>query len=279
MSKLRFLTLPVEAVEHGEAAATHFDRAGFRVKVEEKKLGFPATPAMICKRDHTTLIILVDTKLNKDLVLKWVAYCRSTQEDLRVGLCLPTSCHLSPLDLTVLQDGGVGLYFSDGSKVNENLPPRDLGLQLELPPLEDEPKRIRKLLGSAYEQFNRSQWREGFADAVQTLEVQAREYLKKGCRSGRIKFATGSGIPTSMSSSAIDRLTLGQLAAKFGEITPQNATDARIAGALRTLNKDRVGVSHHKKKSATERSLRRNVGVHMWVVLDALKAILGVPTA
>ena len=69
---------------------------------------------------------------------------------------------------------------------------------------------------------------------------------------------------------------MGELAATFGNIIIQNYSDRVIAEALATLNKDRTNVAHRKVKAATEVRLRKNVGQHMWVVVTALKELLGV---
>lgn len=71
-------------------------------------------------------------------------------------------------------------------------------------------------------------------------------------------------------------MTLGQLAVAFGEIQNQNYTDSAVGKVLALLNRDRVGVAHHKRKATTEARLRRNVGKHMWNVAAALKELLGV---
>jgi hypothetical protein len=71
-------------------------------------------------------------------------------------------------------------------------------------------------------------------------------------------------------------LTLGQLAEAFGQIQNQNHADSIVGKVLALLNKDRVGVVHHKTKWTTEARLRRNVGKHMWNVVAALKELLGV---
>ena len=67
---------------------------------------------------------------------------------------------------------------------------------------------------------------------------------------------------------------MGQLATEFNNIRAQDLNDSVIAKALGTLNRDRVGVVHHKRKAVTERRLRANVGKHMWVIAAALNAML-----
>ena len=132
------------------------------------------------------------------------------------------------------------------------------------------PQAIRKMLGSTYEQFQRSQWREGFEDACQALERESRKYLKSGMKSGRIKIVTKKG-PVTLTAKQVDKLTMGQLADKYAAIQPQNHADGLIGQALKTLNSDRVGVVHHKTKKITEKRLRANVGGHVWTIVATLK--------
>jgi hypothetical protein len=148
-----------------------------------------------------------------------------------------------------------------------------MALNVSLPKLETPPSQMRKILGPVYEQFNRSQWREGFEDACQAVETHARRYLAKGLASGRIALVTAKGKSRSLTTAQIDKLTLGQLAVAFAEIQNQNHADASIAKVLARINKDRVGVAHHKAKPATEARLRKNVGRHMWSVIAALKEL------
>lgn len=68
-------------------------------------------------------------------------------------------------------------------------------------------------------------------------------------------------------------MTMGTLAKNFAAIQTQNHVDSRIAQALMTINRDRVGVVHHKSRATTERRLRVNVGGHMWAIIAALRLI------
>ncbi|MFL6275240.1 MAG: hypothetical protein ACJ74G_08505, partial [Blastocatellia bacterium] len=159
-----------------------------------------------------------------------------------------------------------------GSGLIERIPPTDLGLGVNLPPLTSLPRKLRTLLGSAYDQFNRSHWREGFEDACQAFENEARRYLKAGIKT-RIKFVTSKG-PKTYTDKQIDRLTMGQLATAFSQIHSQNRSDAIVGHALSHINPDRVGVVHHKSKATTEKRLRTNVGQNMSIIIAAMKEML-----
>ena len=110
-------------------------------------------------------------------------------------------------------------------------------------------------------------------DACQGLETEARRYLKKWTRTGRIKILRKKG-PVTLTNAQIDRMTMGQLAEAFRDIQAQNQADNVIGRALATINRDRVGVVHHKRKKVTERRLRANVGQHMWTIIAAMKELI-----
>jgi hypothetical protein len=104
--------------------------------------------------------------------------------------------------------------------------------------------------------------------------VEARKYLAKWSKTGRITILDRRGAPITLAAREINKLTMGQLASKFRSIQAQNHKDSVIAKALGRINKDRVGVVHHKRKATTEKRLRVNVGQHMWVIVAALKEML-----
>jgi hypothetical protein len=161
-----------------------------------------------------------------------------------------------------------------GQQTREALPAQDLAVNVQLPELASLPRKLRRVLGPVYEQFGRSQWREGFDDACQVLQVESAKYLKKAIADGRVVIPDSQGKPTT--TAAIDRMTLGQLGIAFSAIPVPNHPDTVIASVLTRINKDRVGVAHHKGKPATETRLRRNVGQHMWRIISAIKATHGI---
>jgi len=77
-----------------------------------------------------------------------------------------------------------------------------------------------------------------------------------------------------LAASQINKMTMGQLVHAFGLIQAQNHADSTIHKVLAILNKDRIGVVHHKKKAWTEKRLRTNVGQHMWKIVAALKLLV-----
>jgi hypothetical protein len=174
-----------------------------------------------------------------------------------------------------LKELGVGLYRSSVTSLSEELPPKDLGLNVTLPNAARIPANVRPLVGPIYEQFDRSNWREGFGDACTTLEQEARKYLKDGVASGRVEFIDQNGKPKKFSGAAIDKMPMGPLGATFAMIKSPNKIDSAVGEILTRLNRDRVGEAHHKAKPVTETRLRKNVGSHMHAILEGLRLLRG----
>ena len=130
--------------------------------------------------------------------------------------------------------------------------------------------KMRKALGSAYEQFERGQWRESFEEACKALESMAKPYLSNAIHAGRLKISEG-GVVKNPTVAGIKRMTLGQLANAYSKAQPQNATDAVLHQTLAAINPARVGVAHNVNAAKTERQLRKNVGAHMHAIVQALK--------
>jgi hypothetical protein len=204
---------------------------------------------------------------------EWIRYARSTSRDTRIAVCLPHTAKLTVQQMAKLQDKGLGLYVAAPQRVVERIVPADLALNVALPQLHSLQPGVRELLGSAYEQFSHTHWREGFEEACQALEAQARRYLNRWSRTGRIMVSRKKG-PVLLTAKQINRMTMGDLASDFAKIQNQNHADSMIGQALARINKDRVNVVHRKKKYTTEKRLRSNVGQHMWTIVAALRYTL-----
>jgi hypothetical protein len=202
-----------------------------------------------------------------------VRYCASCGADTEIALCVPTTSRIPGRDFAELQTLRIGLYEATAEGLTERLAPADLALKVMLPDAASLPTRVRKALGPIYEQFDRNQWRDGFRDATQLLEDRARRYLKKGIKATRIAVLDANGNVRQLTAEQIDRMTLGALAAAFERIQTPSHADTLIGQALATVNPDRVNVTHHRSKRATETQLRANVGRHMWRIVAALKEL------
>jgi hypothetical protein len=179
---------------------------------------------------------------------------------------------IRPATIASLKALRVGLLLFDGMTVSESLQAEDLAMNVVLPRLSKQPQRVRQLLGHAYEQFDRGEWREGFESACNALEEEARRYLVHWSRTGRIKIASKNG-PLQMQAAAVKKLTLGQLAIAFRGILTPNSVDVAIEQALSKINPDRVERTHRRRAKGTEARLRQNVGQHMWLIVATLRQI------
>jgi hypothetical protein len=270
---LEFQTIPSDLVEAAQATVREFRGRGYRIRAEPRELRYPFTPTMVCQRDHTTVIVEVDSAPPEKRLRDWRAFCRSCDRDTRIALVLPPTVALSPSELARLREDGIGVYSATGaSSLTESAPPQDLALNLALPELSAQSAVVRKLLGAAYDQFERSQWREGFGEACQVLESEARRYLVRHFKSTRIRILR-NGRPQTLTRKQVESMTLGQIKDTFERIISPSQTDSQIAQALKSLNPDRIAEAHLKNKAATERRLRKNVGQHMWVVMNLLRLL------
>src|SRR5574341_1072522 len=213
-----FLTVAEELLEHAECAADYFEEHGYAVEVEQSEIGYPYTPTLRCERTPTTMLVEVYGSILHQRIGAWSRYGRSCSGDTRVAIILPSDVSRLATDESKLRELGVGLYVSDGRRCEEAIVPRDLAINVELPELRTLPPAMRPVLGPVYEQFNRSQWREGFEEACKAVEVHARNYLWAGISSGRVVLVTPGGTQRPLRKEQVDRMTIGQLAEAFGQI-------------------------------------------------------------
>ncbi|HYI31985.1 MAG TPA: hypothetical protein VEX88_00820 [Glaciibacter sp.] len=270
-----FLTVPEELLEHAECAADGLDMLGFSISVERRELGQPYTPALACRRGRTRLIAEVMPAIDMRRIEDWVAYARSTGRDFRIAVVLPANAAVDAATAGRLKDLGVGLFRSHVAKLVEEFPAMDLGLNVALPDPKSIPRKVRPLLGPIYEQFDRSNWREGFGDACTVLEQEARKYMKAGMDAGRILLVDKRGKPARTTQSDVEGMTMGALVGAFAMIRSPNKTDSAVGEILARLNRDRVGEAHHKGRPLTEARLRKNVGTHMWTIVEGLRLLRG----
>jgi hypothetical protein len=270
----QFLTLPKELVPTAERLVRDFRARGYRVHLEPYELGYPYAPALVVSRSHESIIVEVSGYIEHKRVHDWVRFGRSCSEDTRFAIGVNTEASVSTKDEQVVREAGAGLFVVSNAAVVERVAPLDLALHLALPELTQQPLKVKTLLGPSYDQIARGEWRDGFGDACQVLEVEARKYLQRGIRSGRITFRNPGGSPHLVTVADVHALTMGQLVTKFDRIAVPNRTDSQIYGALSRLNPDRVAVTHHRSSRRAETRLRSNVGRHMWMLPEALKLTL-----
>ena len=271
MPKVTFRTVPEELLDCAEWAAAHLRSRGFTVTPERIELGYPYTPTMLCRRQQTRLVVEVMASVDIARLTEWVAYGKSAGQDFRVSVCVPGTVPLTDQQEASLRAAGVGCYLVASGNVEERIVAPDLAMNVQLPDPGRFPRRARELLGPAYDQFSRAQWREGFEDACQAFESEVRRYLKR--HRSRIKVQTRKGA-VALTSRGIDRMTMGHLANTFERIQNLNRADALIRDTLKTVNRDRIAVVHHKSRRTTENRLRKNVGRHMWSLINAMMVVI-----
>ncbi|MCK4850211.1 MAG: hypothetical protein KAT11_02615 [Phycisphaerae bacterium] len=243
------------------------------MKIERGELGFPYTPTLYCKRQQTRIVVEVVSALDLNRIEEWVAFGKSSGQDFRIAVCLPEDKPVSPQNEERLRSLGVGYFVVRQNQLVERIVAVDLALNVQLPELSRQPMDVRKLLGPAYEKFQGARWREGFKDACEAFEEEARRYLKRHTKMGRIQIVLRTG-PVTLSLARINKMSMGQLAGMFARIQNQNRADSIIGETLDAINKDRIWAVHHKSKKATESRLRKNVGRHMWSLINAFKVVV-----
>src|SRR5437763_29772 len=120
-----FETVPEELLPLAELIADDFEDRGFTVYVEKVDLGFPYTPTILCKRQNTTIIVELDSRLNRSRLDDWLRYGCSCGRDTRVALCLPSSTVVTAADIASLKTTKAGLYIMHAQRGAEQVPPSD----------------------------------------------------------------------------------------------------------------------------------------------------------
>lgn len=274
MAKNSFQAIPTELLEHAEALRSHLDTRGYRIKIECNELGFPKTPTIVGKLGHKTVIYEVCSKIDIKNINSWLAFCKSCSADTQYALCIPESSSKTylPKHQNELQLNGIGVYVSNSQGIREFFAPRDLSLKLALPDISTLPRKIRSLLGHAYELFDKGEWRQGFFEACKALEAKAENYLNNEIEAGRLKVYEKGKVIT-LSPKQIKKMTLGQLKDTFSKVQPQNATDSLIYKTLQAINPDRIPQAHKVATTKQEAKLRQNVGTNMHAIVQALKVL------
>lgn len=270
MGTRKFQTVADDLIPCAFAISDHLTTHGYKVRAELPDHAAPFTPTITATRDSTTLHVEVVGTVDVERLREWVAYGKSVMRDTRLAVCTLVTTNVQAGTITDLRRLGIGLFLFDGTTVAESAQAGDLAMNVELPKLSKQPQRVRELLGHAYEQFHRGEWREAFESACNALEEEARRYFTHWSRTGRIKVPSKKG-PKQMTAAEIKGLSLGQLAVAFRNILTPNLLDVAIEQALTKINPDRVERTHRRRDKRTENRLRKNVGQHMWLIASILR--------
>jgi hypothetical protein len=264
-----FLTVADVLLPSAHAAYDHFRGMGYRVTVEKADAAAPYAPTMTAVRTSTTVHVEVCGVVDFARMKEWVSYSKSTARDTRVSVCMPASAAVSAGTEEELRKLGVGL-LRFGTTIAEAIAPIDLALNVELPAL---PPSLREALGPAYEKYQRGEWRECFEEACNALEEEARRYLKRWSKTGRIKVQRKKG-PMQLTISQINGLSMGGVRNAFRDILSPTSLDSAIEQVLAAVNPDRVERVHRRRAKRTETRLRRNMGKHMWQIVNVMKQMI-----
>lgn len=267
-----FQTLPDVLVALAEETERHFKKNGFATTRERQDLAYPATPALVCKRRPTVLIIDVSNRFEEARLLAWAAFGQSMSTDTQIAVVTKSGSQVEKKGAW-LRRNKIGLYVRDGADIVEVIAPQDLSVQMKLPDLGKASASCRKALGPAFDQIHRGAWREGFESACQALEQLARRHVIESIEAPRLQFREKNGTPVRVTKDQVKKMTLGQLAFLMVKASPMNAQDSTLSKALPRINKARVDVAH--KKYAREAALRKSVGALIWVIFNAVQAMKG----
>lgn len=274
MASPTFQTVATELLEHAEAAHAHFRSLGYKVKIEPMEPFYPSRPTLVCTRSSTQLVVHVCSRIEIQQIRDWVALAKANARDFRVAIWITSESqrrYLPKLQVE-LSTSGVGILVS-GPEVAVLTEAADQNAPPGLPDLASRRAPVRRELGSAYEHFGAQRWKDGFDEACRTLEQAARAHVAKALRGGRLTVYTAGGVPKVVSAAAISKQTIGALAKTLGSAQPLNAVDDLALKALNHINADRIRITHKNRSARTEASLRRNVMLHMHVIVRAMEAL------
>lgn len=271
---LTFVTLGEDLLEHANAAADFLKNSGLKVSAEKDDGSYPVTPTLVGQNGVRYHFVEVFSSLkNLSGVERWVAFCKSRSNETCYSIVVDSLKNMKADLVAKIADLGVGLYTLDGGKFKELVSPKDLAMSLSLPPLAGEKRSVQKCLSPIYSKFDRGSWFDGFKDACQLLEDLARKRLVDRIKKAQVQFSK-SGVAKVYTVAQINKQTQGQLAHTYKEIVLPDGTDVAITRILSHINKDRVGAVHKTNDAKTKARIRKNVGTHMWMLVNGIKVLL-----
>jgi hypothetical protein len=263
-----FVTVPSELLQVAEVVADHFEVHGHKLDIEPNEFGYPSRPTLRCVRQDRTIFVEVDSEVRLAQAKEWASFARSQPTDTRVAVAVPAPMH-NPNTIPILTKDGIGLYVCDAG-CEEVIAPTDQTLKVGIPSLASQRRPVQRLLGQAYEKIRRGEWQDGFDDACQALEQEARKHLVRGVRSGRVVINRKSG---PLTVEQIRKMSIGSLAQMYARIPNQTGVDRVVGDVLTKINFDRVTVAHHRGNKRREARLKRDWMGHMWRIVPALNML------
>jgi len=272
MASPDFKTIPDELLHVAFDVFEHFDNDGHIVAVEANEMGFPSTPAMVCRRNHTTTIIEIASQIDGVRFRRWVNFAKSQTTDTRFCIVLRSKNGIDPESMRFSVDSQTGLIVHDDDSLTVIREPADLAVHAVLPDLKDLKKSVRPILAGAFKKFRGDDWRDGLFEAYAEVEQHARDYLADNVRSGRtVVEKPGKSGPKIVTDVEIEKMPLGALKDTFPYIKVPTHKDTRIGQTLALINKTRVGLAHKRRKVEVEAEVRAHVGQHIHAVVACLE--------
>lgn len=275
MAKPDFKTIPDELMHVAYDVYDHYDNSGHDVDVEVNEIGFPSTPAMLCRRNHTTTIIEIASQIDDKRFRRWVNFAKSQTKDTRFVVVLRSSNGADATSLKFATDHQVGLIIHNDEVITVVCNSSDLAVHATLPDLKDLKKSVGRVLAPAFSKFKGDDWRDGLFEAYAEVEQHARDYMAESINAGRmvVEKRSKSGVKT-YTPADIEKMTLGALKDAFSLIKVPTHKDTRIGQTLALINKTRIGLAHKRKKAEVEAEVRIHVGQHMHAVVSCLEDLI-----
>ena len=268
-----YSTLAPDIVEHADLFHAYLKSHGFKVEIEPGDPSFPFPPTLLGKMAGGHWYVEVSNVCNLARLRTWIAYSKTRQKETKVCLLLPQQSTLSGDIMRTLRELGIGLFISDGTKIDELLRPKDISLPSSLPDIALEKAKLRIMLTPIYRKFDAGDPIDGFKDACQLLEDLARSRFVADFTSQRIKMDP-NGTNAKLKVERVKKMTLGQLAIAYSEIVAPNLLDSNLAKALAAINGDRVDAVHHTNNVKLINKVKKNCSKHMWTIVNALRQLI-----
>lgn len=269
-----FLTVPTELQPVAHACFGYVTSQGHSIKIEYANHDVPEAATLYTVDGKDEHYFLVDSKYKAARVALWTAFGRSCGEPTFVSICLPNNANLKTVALAALREFGVGLYtLNENDELQKIIEPKDLTLNIALPPLNQLGAAKRRKLIPVYELFKDGDWKRGFEEACKVIEASARRQLVSQAKLGMVRVIGKKGAAKAVKDSEVKKMPLGALADVFCKKIGATHIDSLLCGGLKRINPDRVNVAHGKLKGATAARLRKNVGRHMWTIHNLLRSL------
>jgi len=269
-----FVTVPHELQTVVHICYKHLKDEGFVVKIEYREYHYPETATMFATSGGAQHFYIFDAKIKIERCKLWAGYGHSCSRPTFVVLCLPETARIRAEFIAQANEFGFGItIISDLGVINQVVAPRDLTLNLPLPPIDGHRVQIKRALKAIYNRISKGDWKRGFEESCKLVERKARDYLVREARAGNVRVVAKSGTSRPITVADVERMPMGALADVFCNKLPQSQIDSLLCGGLKQINPDRIDVAHNKLTKRKELRLRQNVPKHLWTINNMLKTL------